>query len=141
MFRGSSSEGRSWSDIGVLGFQIEVTSPRDVATGLASGKRQYKPVQVVKSLDKSSPKLFQALTTNEVLTSVSFLFSNHKIQHKNGAFRSIKRFHGPSGELCEEVVLDFEDSNSNSFGWLQHATLVGMRVRSLFLQIVLRVNL
>lgn len=46
-----------------------VKSPRDVATGQASGKRQHGAVTITKPLDRSSPQYFQALVTNETLTS------------------------------------------------------------------------
>lgn len=35
-----------------------VVSPRDAASGLATGKRMHKPMVITKSLDKSSPQLF-----------------------------------------------------------------------------------
>lgn len=35
-----------------------VVSPRDAASGLATGKRSHKPLSLRKSLDKSSPPLF-----------------------------------------------------------------------------------
>ncbi len=55
-------------------FLFETTSPRDAATGHASGKRQYKPIQITKEWDPTSPQLFQALVNNEVLKSVLFEF-------------------------------------------------------------------
>jgi type VI secretion system secreted protein Hcp len=53
-----------------LKFSYEVKSPRDVASGQASGKRQHTPVVVTKAVGTASPQIFQALTTNEVLKSV-----------------------------------------------------------------------
>lgn len=35
-----------------------IKSPRDAASGLATGKRQHKPMTITKQLDKSSPQLF-----------------------------------------------------------------------------------
>jgi len=40
-----------------------VTSPRDAASGLATGKRQHKPMTITKELDKSSPQLFSLVVT------------------------------------------------------------------------------
>jgi type VI secretion system secreted protein Hcp len=48
----------------ILGFEHEVVSPRDAATGQATGARQYKPVRLVKAIDKTTPLLFQALAQN-----------------------------------------------------------------------------
>jgi type VI secretion system secreted protein Hcp len=61
---------QDWID--VLGFDYAVTSPRDAATGQATGKRQHKPFRITKTIDKSTPLLFQALVTNEVLSEVTF---------------------------------------------------------------------
>ena len=41
----------------VLHSSSSVQSPRDAATGQASGKRQHKPLTVTKEMDKASPKL------------------------------------------------------------------------------------
>jgi type VI secretion system secreted protein Hcp len=60
--------------IAAVAFSYEVTSPRDVATGQASGRRQHGPVTFVKAWGAASPQPFQALTTNEVLKSVLFEF-------------------------------------------------------------------
>ena len=60
--------------IPVLSFSYELTSPRDAATGQASGKRQHKPVHIIKEWGAASPQLLSALASNEVLDSVSFEF-------------------------------------------------------------------
>ena len=54
----------------ITGYTHEIVSPRDAATGQATGKRQHKPFTITKELDKSSPLLLQAIYTNETLTSV-----------------------------------------------------------------------
>jgi type VI secretion system secreted protein Hcp len=56
--------------IGVVAVSEGVSSPRDPATGQATGKRVHKPFVIVKQLDKASPMLFMAAVTNENLTSV-----------------------------------------------------------------------
>lgn len=57
-----------------LRFQYMVMSPRDVATGQASGRRQHQPIVITKAWGVSSPQIFQALVTNEVLKSVVIEF-------------------------------------------------------------------
>ena len=37
-----------------------VTSPRDAASGLPTGKRMHKPITITKTMDKSSPMLAKA---------------------------------------------------------------------------------
>jgi type VI secretion system secreted protein Hcp len=51
-----------------------IVSPRDPATGLPTGRRQYQPLQLQKLLDGVSPLLFNALASNENLSSVVCTF-------------------------------------------------------------------
>jgi len=48
----------------------EIMSPRDVATGLPSGKRQHKPLVLTVRMDKSFPILYNVLVMNENLSQV-----------------------------------------------------------------------
>lgn len=66
---GSVTQKGRENSILVHGFEVQITSPRDAASGLASGKRQHQPIRIVKEIDKASPRLWQAMVTNENLTS------------------------------------------------------------------------
>jgi type VI secretion system secreted protein Hcp len=57
----------------VLKFEQGIVSPRDAGSGQATGKRQYKPITIVKRVDASTPRLFQACATNEILPTVTFV--------------------------------------------------------------------
>ena len=52
----------------IYGWSHEVTSPRDAASGLPTGKRQHKPLTITKPVGKSSPLLMKALVDNENIT-------------------------------------------------------------------------
>jgi len=52
----------------------EVYIPRDPQTGLSTGKRVHNPLTVTKVFDKSTPKIFQALTTGEHMTNVTLKY-------------------------------------------------------------------
>jgi type VI secretion system secreted protein Hcp len=54
----------------ITGYSHEIVSPRDAASGQATGKRQHKPITITKEIDKSTPLLQRAIYTNETLTSV-----------------------------------------------------------------------
>ena len=58
----------------VIAVSHEIVSPRDLATGQSSGKRQHKPLTIRKEIDKSTPLLYKAVTTNEVLSSVTLTY-------------------------------------------------------------------
>jgi len=57
--------------IDVYGFHFGVQAPRDVTTGQAIGKRKYSALVVTKPIDYSTPRLLQALATNENLKTVT----------------------------------------------------------------------
>lgn len=85
-----------------LSFSYEVKSPRDAATGQASGKRQHSPIKIVKEWGAATPQIFQALTTNEVLPEVTleFLRTNangeeyvyYRIKLTNASVSNIRQF-------------------------------------------------
>jgi len=51
-----------------------VTSPRDAASGQASGKRAHKPFVVSKGIDRSSPLLYGALVAQETMVEWELQF-------------------------------------------------------------------
>ena len=61
-----TQKGRERS-IAVIATSHEISSPRDAASGMASGKRIHKPFVITKEIDKSTPKLLNVLVTNENL--------------------------------------------------------------------------
>jgi len=60
--------------IPVLFLTEEITSPFDTATGRVTGKREHKPITIIKELDASSPQFFMAAVHNETLRSVTCTF-------------------------------------------------------------------
>lgn len=101
-FKGESVRDAHKAKFAAIGFNYEVISPRDLASGQASGKRQHKPIVVTKEWGASSPQIFQALTTNEVLKSVLFEFIrttaegaeeiHHTIKLTNATINSLKQY-------------------------------------------------
>ena len=64
---GSVTQKGRENSILVHSFSQEIISPRDAASGLPTGKRQHKPVIILKEIDKSSPPLWTVLVNNETL--------------------------------------------------------------------------
>jgi type VI secretion system secreted protein Hcp len=60
--------------INVLAYSAEIISPRDPATGQATGHRSWKPVVVTHLMGGSSPQFFEAASTNENLKTVVINF-------------------------------------------------------------------
>ena len=63
--KGSVTQKGREGKIMIIAVSHEITSPRDAASGLPTGKRMHKPFVVTKELDKSTPLLFNALVNNE----------------------------------------------------------------------------
>jgi type VI secretion system secreted protein Hcp len=117
------------SKIKITDFEMEVTSARDAASGLATGRRVYKPISVSKKPSLSSPQQLQAVATNENLKSVvietySLDTTNpppsaltQKITLTNAALLNFKQTSDADGAPQELLTFTFsriEMSNSNS---------------------------
>ncbi len=63
--KGSVTQKGREGKIAVIAVSHDIISPRDAASGLPTGKRMHKPFVITKELDKSTPLLYNILTTNE----------------------------------------------------------------------------
>ena len=60
--------------ITVTAVLFQIDTPIDPASGAATGKRQHQPITITKPIDQATPKLYEALFTNETLTDVTITF-------------------------------------------------------------------
>ena len=74
----------------IIGFSHEITSPRDAASGLPTGKRQHKPFVVTKPTDKTTPILYTSLTQNEVIEGVFRFYRPSPVDGTMEHFYTIK---------------------------------------------------
>ncbi len=103
----------NWKNsIEVLSFSFGAASPHDVATGMATGKVQFSPFVVTKQIDKSSPQLFQALTTGENLPDVKLSLVGTDKTGKDLAYYTVT--------LTNAVITGITDSYSPSDGMPPH---------------------
>ena len=81
---GSIQKGREgWIEL--IAVNHTITSPRDVASGQATGKRSHKPIRFRMYYDQSLPQWYQALVLNESLKTVTFsFFSPNKLGTAGG---------------------------------------------------------
>ena len=89
-FKGESVREAFRDKMEASAFVLEITSPRDVATGQASGKRQFKPLIITKEVGAASPQFLQALATNEVLQTVTLDFMKTNANGEEYIYYSIK---------------------------------------------------
>jgi type VI secretion system secreted protein Hcp len=86
----------------VQGVDHTIEIPRSIQTGLPTGKRIHMPLMIIKQLDKSSPKLFQALTSGEQLSTAKleyYMISAqgqetlyYTVELKNAIITSIRKY-------------------------------------------------
>ena len=125
-FKGEGIREKWKGKIEFIEFAYELSAPRDVATGQASGKRQHKPVVITKQWGAATPQLFQACAQAEVLKTVTFEFVStskageeevsHKITLTNATVSNIKQYtsqsakHESSADMyeLEDVSFTFE---------------------------------
>ena len=72
--KGSVTQKGRENKILVIAANHDITSPRDTATGLATGKRTHKPLIITKELDKATPLLYNSLVNNELITEFELQF-------------------------------------------------------------------
>ncbi|MEO8404570.1 MAG: type VI secretion system tube protein Hcp [Chitinophagaceae bacterium] len=58
--------------IELINFEMGVSSPIDINSGLSTGKHHYSPILIQKKTDASSIQFFQAVASNEILGTVTF---------------------------------------------------------------------
>lgn len=84
--KGSVTQRGREDSIMVIGYNHEVVSPRDAASGLPTGKRQHKALTITKELDKSTPLLYNVLVNNENISTWELRFwqpsrTGQEVQH------------------------------------------------------------
>lgn len=89
VFKGEAVRVAGRDYIPVIQFDYEIISPRDAASGLPTGKRQHKPIVITKTLDASSPQIFQAMINNETLTTVTIEFVTSNTEGKELVYYTI----------------------------------------------------
>ena len=72
--KGSVTQAGREDSIMVIGMSHACISPRDAASGNATGKRQHKPVVITKEIDKSTPLLASVLYNNENISAWELRF-------------------------------------------------------------------
>lgn len=102
--KGSVTQAGREDSIMVIGFNHEVVSPRDAASGLPTGKRQHQPLTITKEIDKSSPLLMNALTTNENLPEVTLRFWQPSRSGKEFQYYTIQLENAAISDIRQEML-------------------------------------
>jgi type VI secretion system secreted protein Hcp len=74
----------------VEAFEHQILLPRDPQSGQPTGQRVHRPLKITKIMDKSSPLLFRALTSGELLPEVTLVFYRTSTQGTMEHYFTIK---------------------------------------------------
>ncbi|HWX53018.1 MAG TPA: type VI secretion system tube protein Hcp [Verrucomicrobiae bacterium] len=98
----------------VIEVKSSIASPRDPQSGMASGKRQHKPLTIVKEVDKASPMYMKAAREHEMLGEVVIEFnrrgqSPEKLTLNNAMITQVRLMprRGGTGEE-EEITFTYQ---------------------------------
>ncbi len=99
------SVGNIWQEghedeVMVQAFKHNVMIPRDPQSGQPSGQRTHRPVTVTKIFDKSSPLLYNALCSGELLTNVEIKWYRTSASGTQEHYFTIK--------LVDAVIVDIQ---------------------------------
>ena len=90
--RGSVTQKGREGKILVIAASHEVTSPRDAASGQATGKRQHLPFVITKPVDRASVPLHQVQTANESLREWELQFWTPQLKASTGTGAEVQYF-------------------------------------------------
>ena len=120
---GESTHAKHEGSLDGLAFHYSVAHPRDAGSGMATGRRIHQPISFVKEWGAASPQIFQALVTNETITSALFEFVRtdedgaevvyHRITVGSARVTEIEQFIddsdlAPTGKGLEKISLVFQ---------------------------------
>ena len=122
-FRGEATQKGREGQFQLYSYNHQIVSPRDAASGLATGRRLHKPVVVTRKVGASSPLFMNALVTNDVLTEVRFGFwqpnlraaagvgtevNYYTVKLTNALIASYRQFDQPGVGLMEEISFTYQ---------------------------------
>ena len=123
LLKGSVDVGGREGSIEITGMQHDLFIPTDDATAVATGTRQHEAYTFEKSIDRSSPLLYKALTTGRTLAKAVFKFyrindNGQEEEYFVTTLENVKVFH------VVPVMFDTKDPDFEKQGHIEH---VGLR--------------
>ena len=85
----------------------QATGRRDAASGQATGKRQHKPFVITKEVDKSSPKLAEAVAKGKVFKTVEIGDATGSYTLTDVVISSVQPSSGGSDRPMESISLNY----------------------------------
>ena len=114
--------------IEVLAFEHSVNIPYNKDTGIYTGIRSHRPIRINKEIDKSSPKLYQALCTGEILTEMTFSWYRAHKAGKPEKFYAVELKNATIAELSPWIQ-DSLDPGKDQLPHLEKMSIVYEKIR------------
>ena len=109
---GSVTQAGREGSMEVVEYSHSVSQSIDNASGLPTGKRQHRPIRIIKDVDKASPALMNALNSNENLSEVRIDFWRpgnsgagqqfYRVELLNAKIINISQLSGSEDELLQK---------------------------------------
>jgi type VI secretion system secreted protein Hcp len=90
--RGSVTQKGRENKILVIAASHDIVTPRDAASGLATGKRVHKPLVITKELDRASAPLHRVQASNENLPEFELQFWTAQLKGGAGGGAEVQYF-------------------------------------------------
>jgi type VI secretion system secreted protein Hcp len=127
-FAGETAREAHQGKLAGIAFHYGVESPRDAASGMASGRRTHHPVVLTKEWGASTPQFFTALCTNEALKSVLFEFVSTNPNGEEYVFHTVKLTNANVSEIEQYVDEGSGPADSHEPRALERISLVFQRI-------------
>lgn len=101
---GSVTQSGREDSIMIVGFDHKISSPRDAASGLPTGKRQHGAITITKEIDKATPLLMSVLVNNENITKFEIRFWEPSITGSEVQFYTIELEQASISEIRSEML-------------------------------------
>jgi type VI secretion system secreted protein Hcp len=129
---GSVTQKGHENTIAVHAYSNTISSPRDLASGLPTGKRMHQPISILKDTDKSSPLLWSALVNNENLLTWQLQFLTPTVTGPNpGIEKLIYTITLTNANIASirEFMLDNEDPTKLNYPLREEITFTYQKIQ------------
>ena len=113
IIKGSVTQKGKEGQIAVYAVEHNISSPRDSASGQATGKRVHRPLTITKEIDVSTPLLHKALVDNENIVEFSLFFWAPGSQGKEIQYYTIKLTNASIIAINTAMLNNKEAGNAN----------------------------
>jgi type VI secretion system secreted protein Hcp len=125
---GSVIEKGKEGTIAVIAVGHQIVSPRDLATGLPTGKRMHSPLVIVTHIDKATPLLYNLLATNENLPTVELDYWKTAPDGTESLYFKIKLTNANIASIKQTTLNSQSDPHIDMFGEYEEISMTYQKI-------------